>query len=157
MQVETTSIDVVAFTMGEGFQSLARRQVKFPAPPEENGHLRNQPNYDCARGYGTEKFTLLVNALLGRVTFTGPEAARGGTVVVISEAETTLKLAAVSLKATAVVPVRFVPKMTTFDPAAPHRGCNFTNGPKPADKRKTVPQPPELRHLGLLPPLKVVP
>lgn len=72
-----------------------------------------------ASSYGTWKATLLDRVPPGVVTFTVPDVAPVGTVVVISVAETTLKVAALPLKVTAVAPVRSVPKMITLAPTLP--------------------------------------
>jgi len=64
-----------------------------------------------------------------------------GNFVVISEAETTLNLAAVPLKLTAVAPVRLVPRTITFVPAAPDVGMVPTNGCSPVARLKIVPMP----------------
>src|SRR5207302_3832005 len=90
--------------------------------------------------YGTWNLTLLLSFLPPEVvTVTVPLVAPPGTLVVISEAETTLNLAAVPLKLTAVAPVRLVPRMITFVPAAPDVGRVPTNGASPVAKLKRVP------------------
>ena len=59
----------------------------------------------------------------------------------ISELVTTLKLAAVlPLKVTLVEPVRLVPRILTAAPALPDVGTGSTKGPRPTDRRKTVPE-----------------
>src|SRR5205807_5545866 len=94
----------------------------------------------CTRFYGTWKFTLLLSFLPPEVvTVTVPLVAPPGTLVVISEAETTLNLAAVPLKLTAVAPVRLVPRMITFVPAAPDVGMVPTKGRNPVARLKKVP------------------
>jgi hypothetical protein len=50
-----------------------------------------------------------------------------GTVVVISELDTTLNLAAVPLKVTLVAPVRPVPRILTVTPTLPEVGSVSTN------------------------------
>jgi hypothetical protein len=82
---------------------------------------------------------LLESVRLGVTTWTFPLLAPAGTVVVISELETTVKTAAVPLKLTLVAPVRLVPRIVTGDPTLPEVVCVFTNGPRPKDRRKTVP------------------
>jgi len=69
-----------------------------------------------------------------------PEVAPAGTVVVISELETTVKTAAVPLNVTLVAPVRLVPRIVTAFPTLPEEGSVSTNGPRPVDRLKTVPQ-----------------
>ena len=63
--------------------------------------------------YGIRKGTLLESVPLGVTTWTVPVVAPFGTVVVISELETTSKTAPVPLKVTLVAPVRFVPRILT--------------------------------------------
>jgi len=62
---------------------------------------------------------LLFSVLLGVVTVTKPVVAPVGTVVVMSERETTVNTAAVPLKLTLVAPVRPVPGISTAAPALP--------------------------------------
>ena len=100
--------------------------------------------------YGTRNDTLLESVLLGVSTLTSPVVAPVGTVVVISELETTLKTAAVPLKVTLVAPVRSVPRIITAAPTLPEVGSVSANGPKPKDRLKIVPSP-------LAPPWKAVP
>ena len=69
----------------------------------------------------TRKVTLLESVPPGVVTWTLPVVAPLGTVVVISEAETTVNVAAVPLKLTLVEPVRFVPRMSTPNPCSSPR------------------------------------
>jgi hypothetical protein len=85
------------------------------------------------RPYGTWKDTLLESVPLGVTTLTSPVVAPAGTVVVISELDTTVNWAAVPLKVTLVAPVRLVPRMLTAAPA-PEAGCVSTNGPRPTDR-----------------------
>jgi hypothetical protein len=82
---------------------------------------------------------LLESVLLGVTTWTVPVVAPVGTVVVISELETTSKTAPTPLKLTLVAPVRFVPRSLTVVPTEPEVGSVSTNGPKPTDRLKTVP------------------
>lgn len=94
-----------------------------------------------ADSYGsTRKFTLLVSVPLGVTTSTLPVVAPLGTVVVISELETTSKTDAVPLNVTLLAPVRSVPRMLTDAPTVPDVVCVSTNGPSPNDRLKTVPQ-----------------
>jgi hypothetical protein len=102
----------------------------------------------------TRKEALLESVRLGVTTWTFPLLAPAGTVVVISELETTVKTAAVPLKLTQVAPVRLVPRIVTGDPTLPEVVCVFTNGPRPTDRRKTVPQPGSPKPF---PPASVVP
>jgi len=82
---------------------------------------------------------LLESVPVGVTTRTVPLVAPAGTLVTISELETTLKAAAVPLKLTAVEPVRLFPKMVTTAPVLPEAGSVFTNGPRPRDTLNTVP------------------
>src|ERR1700683_105900 len=107
-----------------------------PAPNSVEQLTDNQRGPD-----GTMKDTLLESVPLGVTTLTSPVMAPAGTVVVISELDTTVKLAAVPLKVTLVAPVRLVPSMLTAAPAAPEPGCVSTNGLRPRDRLKPVPHP----------------
>jgi hypothetical protein len=92
--------------------------------------------------YGnTRKDALLKSMPLGVTTWTSPVVAPAGTVVVISELDTTVKVAALSLKLTLVAPVRLVPRMLTVAPTFAAVGCVSTNGPRPTERLKTVPSP----------------
>jgi len=93
---------------------------------------------------------LLLSMRLGMVTSTVPVVAPVGTVVVISDSETTVKVAALPLKLTLVAPVRSVPRILTAAPTLPEVGCVSTNRPRPTDSLKTVPA-------SLAPPRYVVP
>jgi hypothetical protein len=84
----------------------------------------------------------LIGVLPPTVTCTVPVVAPAGTVVVISDAETTLKVAGVPLKATLVTPVKFVPRMVTGVPTRPEVGWSSMKGLRPVERRKTVPWPP---------------
>ncbi len=67
-----------------------------------------------ARRYGmTRKTAMLESVPLGVTTWTFPLLAPAGTVVVISEGETTVKTAAVPVKLTLVALVRLVPRILT--------------------------------------------
>ena len=99
--------------------------------------------------------TLLESVLPGVTTLTSPVVAPAGTVVVISELDTTVKLAAMPLNVTLVAPVRLVPRMLTAAPTKRGGRLCFHNGPRPTDRPKTVPQP-SLQAL-LAPPTAVVP
>jgi len=94
---------------------------------------------------------LLESVRLGVTTWTLPVVAPAGTVVVIKELETTVKTAAVPLKVTLAAPVRLVPRILTAAPTLPEAGCVSTNGPKPTDSLKIVPQPGDPVHV-LAPP-----
>ena len=84
------------------------------------------------------KATLLTRVPLGVFTFTSPVVAPFGTVVLISEFDTT---ALVPLKVTLVELLRFVPRIITDFPTLPELGLVSTNGPRPTDRVKAVPQP----------------
>ena len=100
----------------------------------------------------TRKITLLESVPEGVTTLTVPVVAPAGTVVVIKEAETTLNVAAVPLNVTLVAPVSLVPRILTAAPTLPDVGSVFTNGPRPTDRLKTVPNADPLA-----PPSPVVP
>jgi hypothetical protein len=100
--------------------------------------------------YGTWKDTLLESIPLGVTTLTSPVLAPEGTLVLISELDTTVNLAAMPLKVTLVAPVRLVPRILMAVPTAPEEGCVSTNGPKPTARLKIVPS-------LLAPPAAVVP
>ena len=70
-----------------------------------------------------------------------PLVAPAGTVAVISVVDTTVKVAAVPLKLTAVAPLTLLPRMITLVSALPTLGKARTNGGKPTDNLKAVPQP----------------
>src|ERR1017187_10303030 len=76
--------------------------------------------FGCWRAYGTtRKDALLESVPLGVTTWTSPLLPPAGTVVVISELETTVKTAAVPLKLTLVAPVRLVPRILRAAPTLP--------------------------------------
>jgi hypothetical protein len=89
----------------------------------------------------TRKATLLTRVRLGVFTFTVPVVAPVGTVVLISEFDTTANVASAPLNVTLVEPFRFVPKIMTGFPTLPEVGRVSANGLRPTDKVKTVPQP----------------
>ena len=90
--------------------------------------------------YGdTSKRTLLLSVRSGVTTSTVPLVAPVGTVVVISEFETTSKTAGVPLKLTLVAPIRSFPRMSTLESVVPITGSVFTNGSKPTESLNTVP------------------
>src|ERR1700722_5087662 len=93
------------------------------------------------RLYGIRNATLLESVPPGVTTFTVPVVAPVGTVVVISELETTLKVAAVPLKVTLVAPVSLVPRILMAAPTLPEVGNASTNGPSPTERLNTVPMP----------------
>ena len=100
--------------------------------------------------YGfTRNSMLLVRVPRGVVTVTKPVAAPAGTVALIKDLDSTVNVAAVPLKVTAVAPVRLVPRILTAAPTLPEVVCVSTNGPSPTDRLKTVPQ---LMQLVLAPP-----
>ena len=105
---------------------------------------------ESTASYGTRKGTLLESVPSGVTTWTVPVVAPVGTVVLISEAETTSKAAPVPLKLTLVAPVRFVPRILTAAPTLPEAGSVSTNGPRSTFSLKTVPKPST-------PPASVVP
>jgi len=84
---------------------------------------------------------LLTSVPLGVFTLTVPLAALLGTLAVISELDTTVKVAGVPLKLTAVAPFRFVPRVATVLPAAPEVGCVSTKGLRPTDSLSIIPIP----------------
>jgi hypothetical protein len=90
--------------------------------------------------FAITKGTLLVSVPPGVVTATEPLVAPVGTLVVISELEITVNAAAVPLKVTPVAPVRSVPRILTAAPTTPEVGSVFTNGARPIDTLKTVPE-----------------
>ena len=90
--------------------------------------------------FAITKGTLLVRVPPGVVTVTEPLVAPAGTLVVISELETTVNATAVPLKVTPVVPVRSVPRILTAAPTLPEVGSVFTKGARPIDRLKTVPE-----------------
>jgi hypothetical protein len=53
--------------------------------------------------------------------------------------DTTVKLAGVPLKLTAVAPAMFIPKILTLAPTLPEAGSVDTVGPRPTAKLKIVP------------------
>ncbi len=89
----------------------------------------------------TRKLTLLESVALGVFTWTLPVVAPVGTVVVISELETTVNVAAVPLNVTLVAPVSFVPRILTAAPTLPEVGSVSTNGRRPTARLNIVPQP----------------
>jgi hypothetical protein len=76
-------------------------------------------------GGRTVKLAVLVAVPDGVVTARVPVVAAAGTVAVIWVSETTVYVAAVPLKATAVAPVRLVPVIVTVLPGAPLGGAKF--------------------------------
>ena len=104
-----------------------------------------------ARLYGnTRNGTLLDRVPLGVVTWSLPVVAPDGTVVVISEGETTLNVAGVPLNVTLDALVRFVPRILTVVPTLPNVGRVLRNGARPTERLYIVPRP-------LDPPRYVVP
>ena len=59
------------------------------------------------------------------------------------------------LNMTMVAPVRPLPTILTVAPISPEMGSVFTNGPRPADRLNTMPQP--YSQAVLFPPKAVVP
>jgi len=70
------------------------------------------------------KLPALVAVPPGVVTEIVPAVTPAGTVAVMDVADTTVNVAAVPLKATAVAPVRFVPVIVTVAPTGPDVGVN---------------------------------
>ena len=70
---------------------------------------------------------------------TVPVVAPVGTVVVISELETTVNAAAAPWNVTLLAPVKFVPRIVTDEPTLPLVGAVSTNGPNPTDRLKRIP------------------
>lgn len=68
---------------------------------------------------------LLESVPLGVTTWTVPEVAPVGTVVVIKEGETMVNPAAMPLNVTLAAPLRSVPKMLTAAPTSPEVGCGL--------------------------------
>ena len=100
------------------------------------GSERNGPEHHLV----TRKTTLLFSVFLGVVTVTKPVVAPLGTVVLISDFETTVNIAVVPLKVTLVALFKFVPRIVTAAPTLPEVGLVSTNGPSPTPRLKTVPQ-----------------
>jgi hypothetical protein len=90
--------------------------------------------------FSTRKFTLLVSLRRGVTTLTLPVVAPVGTLVVISELETTLNFAALPLNVTLFAPVKLFPRMITLAPTLPELGRVSMNGPSPTPRLKIVPQ-----------------
>src|ERR1019366_9283852 len=99
------------------------------------------PLVETVSAYVTTNGTSLERTPPGVVTWTAPVVAPAGTLVVISELETTVNVAGVPLKVTLVEPVKFVPRIMTGAPKFPEVGTVSTNGPRPTDRRNTVPSP----------------
>ena len=108
--------------------------------------------YTAYRGWHTRKTALLISMPLGVLTHTLPVVAPAGTVVVISEGETTAKVAGVPLKVTLVAPVRSVPRILTAALTMAEVRCVSTER-----DLQTVPQPSVSEQLLLAPPSDVVP
>jgi hypothetical protein len=102
---------------------------------------------ECRENQGsTWKGKSLESVPLGVTTLTSPVFALVGTIVMISEAETTWKAAVVPLKVTLVAPVKSVPIIFISSPALPTRGRVSIKGLRPIDRLKIVPSllvPPE--------------
>jgi hypothetical protein len=76
-------------------------------------------------GLMTVKLLALLAVPPDVVTLSGPVVAPAGTVAWIAVAEVTVKVAAVPLNATDVVPVKFVPPIVTVAPTAPLVGLKL--------------------------------
>src|SRR5271155_160381 len=118
-------------------------QPQSPTQAKERLEWATRPHSLIPNGskchFATRNAKLLLSVPLGVVTSTVPVVAPVGTVVLISELETTLKPAAAPLKVMLVAPVRFVPKTITFLPTLPDVGSVPTNGPSPTLNLKAVP------------------
>src|SRR5580658_8845585 len=88
----------------------------------------------------TRKGTLLDSVPSGVTTLTVPVVAPVGTLVVISDLDLTVNVAAVPLNVTLLAPVRFVPRIVTDAPTLPETGSVSTKGLRPICRLKTVPQ-----------------
>src|ERR1039457_6145408 len=126
---------------GDGFHRIPSRkpELAWPSSPGCDGIPTGLLGEKRGLYGTTRKDALLESVPLGVTTWTSPLLAPAGTVVVISELETTSKTAAVPLKLTLVAPVRSVPRILTVAPTLPKGGRGFTNGPRPTDRRNTVP------------------
>ena len=93
---------------------------------------------------------MLDSVPLGSVTSTLPLVAPEGTVVTIWDGDNDVMAAGVPLKVTLAGAVRFVPRIWMVAPTVAAEGRVLTKGPRPADRRNTVPS-------FHAPPLAVVP
>src|SRR6185295_10062586 len=84
----------------------------------------NDPIVGACGGCVTVKAVALVAVPAGLTTLIRPVVAPAGTLVSMRTAETTVKLAAVPLKRTLVVPRKFVPFTVTAVPTGPLAGVN---------------------------------
>src|ERR1700722_723257 len=92
------------------------------------------------KNYGTRNDpTVEITVPAEVVTLTFPVVAPVGTVAVISLADTTLNVAAVPLKLTAVAPVNAFPRILILPPTLPDPGRVWTNFFSPAVKLKMTP------------------
>src|SRR5581483_4954936 len=98
------------FVALEPFATEPSDATREMLPPEVAAVTENDPD-DCAAPFGP-------------VTETGPDVAPAGTVAVIVELDTTVKGAAVPLKATDVAPVNPLPEIVTNVPTGPEVGRN---------------------------------
>ena len=90
------------------------------------GPLNGRKARIVGTGYGvTSKVSWLAPVPPGVVTAMGPSVAPAGTVAVISVPRSTVKLAAVPLKVTAVAPVNPVPVIVTEVVVGPHVGVKL--------------------------------
>jgi len=121
------------YRAGSGFPRFAamekaprsiRVRLTVAAPTILRGTRRSNENAERSQMNHprTWKGTLLTSVPLGVATWTFPVVAPAGTVVVISESETTVNVATVPLKLTLVAPVRFVPRISRAAPTAPKVG-----------------------------------
>ncbi len=117
--------------------------VAFWSRPQKRPAHFAPADVQTSADHRTRNGTLLLSVPLGVLTSTVPEVAPVGTLAVISVAEPTVNSAAVPLKITELVPVRFVPRMTIFAPAMPKVGTVSTNAGRPRDSERMLPSPLE--------------
>src|SRR5580698_5619362 len=112
-------------------------------PEADRGRRCATPLVFCLGGpYGTRKGMLLESVPLGVTTCTGPVVAPAGTLVKIeAPEELTVNAAGLPLNVTLVAPVRLFPRILTTAPTLPEEVCVSTNGPRPTERLKIVPQP----------------
>ena len=78
--------------------------------PRESESVQSVSAGKKPKPYGTRKDTVTRELPLGVTTWTSPLVAPTGTGVVISELDTTVKVAAVPLELTLLAPVRLLPR-----------------------------------------------
>jgi hypothetical protein len=108
------------------------------APRESEG-----PEVVLKWHYSTVKFFLLVVVPPAFVTAIGPEVAPVGTVAKMLPELSTWNFALTPLKVTWVAPMKWTPRIITFEPTLPRLGLKLTKkvlgGARPASKVKTTP------------------